>query len=104
MRKKINKIASLLLLLIFFFPSWVKFEHHHNDHIYKVKGDLFGSAVHQKCDICSFEFSLLSNDSQDIESIKHNFLSDYCNNYKSVFYLNALQFSCSLRAPPNNLI
>lgn len=104
MIKKFKNIASLLLLVILLFPSLVKFEHHHNSNNYVVKGDLNGSAVHEKCDICSFDFSLFSNDSQDIVLRKDNPLSDYRNNYESVYYLSPSQILCSLRAPPCNLV
>lgn len=100
MGRKFNNIISFLLLLVFLIPSIVKPIHHHEHGHLKINKGIHLSQIQDKCAICSLEFSLFSNDTQDFGIKKESTESAYCNNYESIFYLDPSQFLCSLRAPP----
>jgi hypothetical protein len=100
MSRKFKNITSLLLLVVFLFPSYVKLEHHHEHFICNAKNQQHFHEFHQKCSICSFEFSVFASDSENVSIAKENPKDAYCNNYSSQPYSNLSQFSFSLRAPP----
>jgi hypothetical protein len=98
--KKLNKISSLLLLVVFLLPSIVKLEHHHEHFHCDAKGEKHYHVHHEKCAICSFEFSVFLSGFSDIVFTKENPFDNYCNNYNSVYFSNLSQYSFLLRAPP----
>lgn len=100
MKKKIKNITSLLLLVVFLFPSIVKLEHHHEHFKCKAKNEKHYHVYHEKCAICSFEFSIFSSDIKNVDFQKEQPLSKYCNNYNSVNYSTLSNYSFLLRAPP----
>ena len=104
MIRKFKHTVSLLLLLVFVLPSVVKPIHHHDHLLLKTKSGIHFSKIQNTCVICSFEFSLFSNDRKDIELRKVTPLLNFEIDYHSVYYPNQSQFSFSLRAPPSFLI
>jgi len=100
MNGKLKNIASLLLLVVFLFPSFVKLEHHHDHFNCNVKNEKHYHEFHHSCSICSFEFSVFSSESDNISIACDKPKDNYNNNYSSRFYSNLSQFSFLLRAPP----
>jgi hypothetical protein len=97
---KIRNIASILLLLIFLFPSVIKLEHHHESFSCRAKSEKHLHESHEKCSICSLEFSVFSSGSHQTRIEKENPKDNYSNHYRSQSYHNPSQYSFSLRAPP----
>jgi hypothetical protein len=101
MIKKFKNIVSIFLLLVFLFPSIVKLEHHHHEHFEcKAKNEKHFHEYHEKCAVCSFEFSVFSSDYKYYIIPKEQPVEKCCNNYRSVHYSSLSKFSFSLRAPP----
>jgi hypothetical protein len=100
MKRKLKKIASLFLLLVFLFPTVVIIEHHHEQNICQAKNEKHYHVFHEKCNICSFEFSVFSSTDKNIEQRKEIASDHYFNHYQSQFYFNQSAFSFLLRAPP----
>jgi hypothetical protein len=100
MIRKLNKISSLLLLAIFLLPTVVKLEHHHDHFHCNVKNEKHYHDYHDKCLICSFEFSIFISDINKIVSEEEIPVSNYKENYQSAYYSNLSKYSFSLRAPP----
>jgi hypothetical protein len=98
---KHKNIVSILFLLVFLMPSIVKLEHHHENIHCNTGNETQYDNFHEKCLICSFEFSAFLDGIKTIELKKENPLIIFCNNYKSVNYSNHSQFSFLLRAPPS---
>ena len=97
---RFKKAASLLLLLIFLLPSIVKLEHHHEHFECKVKNEKHYHSLHERCVICSFEFSVFLSESVNINLLNTNHTDSYYNSYVSQHFSNLSQFSFSLRGPP----
>jgi len=104
MIQKLNKIAYLLLLLVFLSPSIVKLEHHHKRFICNAKDNNHLHEYHENCAVCNFEFSVFSNDEFHFEQPKEIAHADYLNTYKTAKYTNSSSLSFLLRAPPYKLI
>lgn len=100
LRKFKKNIISLVLLLVFLFPSIVRFEHHHEHFRCNAKTEKHYHVSHEKCGICNFDFSVFSTVNIDIELQRPTPSDKYCNNYTSVYYTAHTQFSYLLRAPP----
>jgi hypothetical protein len=98
--RKFKNIASLLLLLVFLFPTTVIMEHHHEHFECKAKNEKHYHEFHEKCAVCNFDFSVFSPVYKDIISQKNNPLSHYSNNYISLYYSRLSDYSFLLRAPP----
>ena len=97
---KLKNIASLFLLLVFLFPTIVIIEHHHEQFTCNAKNEKHYHEFHEKCSICSFEFSVYSSDIENIDLQKEKPLDNYFCNYSSLYYSNLSQYSFLLRAPP----
>jgi hypothetical protein len=104
MIRNLKNIASLLLLLVFILPSIVKLEHHHERIDCQAKNEKHFHEFHEKCAVCSFEFSIFSADVENIALPKEQPVARYCNNYRSVTYSTFTKYSFLLRAPPLNQI
>jgi hypothetical protein len=104
MRKNFTKNIALLLLIVFLIPSAVKFfHHHHHEHTYFNLGkDKLLYEYQEKCQICSFEFSVFLNSTEKLTIEKELYSDRYFNSYKSTFIAGHFDFSFLLRAPPVN--
>ena len=100
MIRKFKNIISLFLLLVFILPSIIKLEHHHAHFECKAKNEKHFHECHEKCAICSFEFSVFSSDYKKFILPKEQPVAKFCNNYRSVNYSSLSKYSFSLRAPP----
>ena len=100
MIRKLKNITSLILLIVFLLPSIVKLEHHHKHFICTAKNEKHYHVLHEKCNICNFEFSVFSSDFENIDLQKEKPLDKYCNNYSSINYSTLSEYSFLLRAPP----
>jgi len=100
MRGKFKNIVSLLFLLAFLLPSVVKLEHHHQHFECKAKSEKHFHEFHEKCSICSFEFTVFLSDTENVDLQKENPIDRYANKYISHYNHNLSQYSFLLRAPP----
>lgn len=100
MIRKFKNIISLFLLLVFILPSIIKLEHHHEQFECKAKNEKHFHEYHEKCAVCSFEFSVFSSGYKNFILPKEQPVAKYCNNYRSVHYSSLSKYSFSLRAPP----
>ncbi len=104
MIRKFKNIASFFLLLVFISPTIVKLEHHHEHFECNAKNEKHFHEFHEKCAVCSFEFSVFSSDFENIVLQKEQPIAKYCNNYRSVNCSSHSRYSFLLRAPPYRLI
>lgn len=104
MNRKFKNITSILLLLVFLLPSFVKIEHHHGNLADKGKSEKSSPVLYGKCGICNFDFYVFLTDIDNINLQNKKPLVNYCNNYYSLYYSNLSQFSYLLRAPPGSQI
>lgn len=100
MNKKIKRIPSLFLLLVFFFPTVAKLEHHHDNFKCNAKNEKHLHVYHASCNICSFEFSAFISGIGIAEIRKEIPLDRYCISYNSVDHSTLSKYSFLLRAPP----
>jgi len=100
MTAKFKNIISLLLLLVFFLPTIVKLEHHHQHYFCQPQNEKQFRVFQDKCVICNFEFSVFLSAFENIEMQNENPTDRYSNRYKSLPISNLSQYSFSLRAPP----
>jgi hypothetical protein len=100
MNSKGRNIASLLLLLVFLSPTIIKLEHHHEQFICNAKNEKHLHESHEKCAVCSFEFSVFSSSSSPAAIAKDKPLEAYHNHYRSQGFSILSQFSFLLRGPP----
>lgn len=100
MVRKYKNINSLLLLLVFILPLIIKLKHHHEHFICKAKNEKHFHILHEKCVICSFEFSIFSSDIKNIDLQNDQPIDKYSNNYRSFNYSIFSKYFFLLRAPP----
>ena len=103
MFRRLRKIVSVILLLALMLPAIVKFEHHHEHFLCKAKNEKHLHEEHEKCAVCSFEFSVFASDASSISFEKEKYPDKYCNNYSSINYSTQSKYSFLLRAPPVGL-
>jgi len=100
MIRKFKNIITLSLLMVFLFPSVVKIEHHH-EHSCSYPANRLGiQPLHEKCSICSFEFSFFTALTEYFSLPKENPSDSYLISYNSQYNSNLSRFSFLLRAPP----
>ena len=97
---RIKSLASLLLLLFFVFPTIIKLEHHHEHFVCHAKNEKHLHESHEKCAVCSFEFSVFSSDAATFNLPRDKPSDTYGNDYRSQVFSNLSQFSFLLRGPP----
>ncbi len=97
---KLKNTTSLLMVLIMLAPSVAKLGHHHEHFICKSAHEKQLHSYHEKCLVCSFEFSTFSL----CKTIHASVNTAYKKPNNSNFYQEFI-FSCSiylflLRSPP----
>ena len=102
MRTKLNKIVSVILLMVFLFPTIVKLEHHHKYNSVNVKDERHLPVLKENCAICNFALPVFIPDLENINIQAVNFIIGYINNYQSPTLFNHTQFTFSFRAPPED--
>lgn len=96
-----KKTASLFLLMVFILPSGVKFGHQNHEHFEcSAKHEKHFHELHEKCTICSFEFSTFSSHTVEYSVPKEQHIDKYSSHYKSINHSTQLKTLFSLRAPP----
>jgi len=106
MSRKLKNIASLWLVIILLTPTFVKFEHHHEHVIWHPSKERQFHIFHEKCAICSFEFSVFFPEKTGIVPAKSELTDSYNNFYKAFHHSDPSRYTFLLRAPPvftNNL-
>jgi hypothetical protein len=104
MIRKVKKIISSLLLVVFLLPPVVKLGHRHPHFVSKDGSAEHSLVLQDNCPICNFEFSVFIPGAEDID-LQSDFPGDrYLNNYKAQNYSNLAQYSFSLRGPPDQQI
>ena len=100
MNAKFKKIISLLIVVLLTTTSIVKFEHHHKHHEISSKTDKNAQQLHEKCLICSFEFSVSLLNKIDLLSTKTEFKESFNIRFCKFYHSNYSNYSFLLRAPP----
>jgi hypothetical protein len=100
MKRRFKTTASLFLLLVFLLPTVVKLEHNHEHFVCKAENENHYHSHHERCIICSFEFSAFLSGFDKTELLKENPTDNYSNSYNSLYYFNLSLISFSLRGPP----
>jgi hypothetical protein len=97
---KYKNIISLLLLMVFSFPSIVKLEHHHVHPLFSSESEKGINQLHERCNICSFEFSFFMSFVEFAGLQKEKPSDNYFITYNSPDNSCLTPFSFLLRAPP----
>jgi hypothetical protein len=97
---KLRNIVSLLLVVVLLIPPLVKLEHHHEHFVCNAKAEKHYHNHHEKCQICSFEFSVFM--SEEFFSLPEapNSFGVYINDYKVGYFSTTPDYTFLLRAPP----
>lgn len=100
LRLKYRHIIAWAFLLAFLLPSAIKMEHHHDRVAGRAESADRSAEFHEKCAVCDFEFSLFSVASSYIPQSVALILDGYVAKCIACIYVNPLEYSFSLRAPP----
>jgi hypothetical protein len=81
-------------------PFMVKLEHQHDHFVCKAKTEKHFHDYHEKCQICSFEFSFFM--SEEFFALPETLVSFgvLTNNFKAGNFSNTSDYTFLLRAPP----
>jgi hypothetical protein len=101
MLRKIRNIISILLLIIFILPSFVRLEHHHNHGYLAESTEHPSQEYHNNCSICNFEFSLFLSVAEDVNFEEEDHSEYYIIDYLSAHFQNLSRYNFLLRAPPS---
>jgi len=100
MIQKLRHIISLLLVLLLLTPTIVKLENHHEHFVCRANNENHVHTYHEKCLICSFEFSDFSFNKTLLFSKITEIIYKNSIPCKTVHYSNRSTYSFLLRAPP----
>jgi hypothetical protein len=89
------------MVLILLMPSIVKLEHHHAHYVYTSKNEKHFLTFHEKCPVCSFEFSVFIPDKAEAAGSKTELTFQYNISNYTFHYSDLSKFSFLLRAPPS---
>ncbi len=106
MAQKFKNIISLIMVLTMLMPTILKLEHHHEHFVCNATSEKHFHNYHEKCAVCSFEFSVFLSDKINIFSVKDEETDNYNSHLNVSYYSNYSKYSFLLRAPPvftNNL-
>jgi len=81
-------------------PSVVKLKHHHEYFNHLVKSEKQFRTFHEKCIICSFEFSSFLSEKTNIDFAKIKLTDNYISCLKIYHYSDLSKYLFLLRAPP----
>lgn len=88
------------MALVLLMPAIIKLEHHHDRFVCNAKTEKHFHIFHEKCPVCSFEFSVFLQDKIDA-AIANTELTFHYNNSNYTFnYSDLSKFSFLLRGPP----
>lgn len=100
MLQKIKNIFSLWMVLVLLMPTIIKLEHHHDHFVCNAKNEKHFHTFHEKCPICSFEFSVFLQDKIAASNVKTEITYRFNDNNYNFYYSDLSKFSFLLRAPP----
>jgi hypothetical protein len=100
MLRKLKKISSYFLLLVFLLPTAVKLGHHHEHYDYHELSKTQYGSYHENCVICNFEFAAFCSDVTVVDLEKDSPSDNYRNHYRPVNYSDQSEFTSLLRGPP----
>jgi hypothetical protein len=100
-RKFINGI-SVVAVLILFMPTIARINHHHDPVACWAKSEKHLQDLHERCPVCSFEFSLFLAERPVIASSKTEFPDNFKIQISDCHFPDSSKFSSFLRAPPIN--
>jgi ribosomal protein L37E len=90
----------ILMVAILLLPSIVKLEHHHDHFVCKAKTEKHYHNHHEKCQVCSFEFSSFMSEAFFVLPAKQVSFGVFTSNYKAGNFSNTFDYTFLLRAPP----
>lgn len=88
------------MVLVLFMPSIVKLDHHHEHFFCTAKGEKHFHTYHEKCAVCSFEFSVFFPEKINIDSKKDKVIDNYNSCINIYHNSNLSKYSFLLRGPP----
>ena len=100
MNVKLRKIISVLMVVILLTPSIIKLEHHHSHFACHSKTEKHFHTIHEKCLLCSFEFSVYFLAKAKLHSKKTILKDGYNIRLYNSYYSDCSEYSFLLRAPP----
>jgi hypothetical protein len=100
MIRKLKKISSCFLLLVFLLPTAIKLEHYHEHPDYLELSKSHYGSYHENCAICNFEFAAFCSDVTVVDLEKDSPSDNYRNHYRPVNYSDQSEFTSLLRGPP----
>lgn len=100
MIRKLAKLSSRLILLVFLLPTAVKLEHHHEHDDCQQESTLLYHSFHEDCDICNFEFAAFCQNFGISDLEKENPSDNYRNHYRPANYSGQSESATLLRGPP----
>jgi len=100
MIRKFNNISAVFLIMVFLLPSLIKLEHHHESTTCHEKNEKHLHTLHEKCAICSFEFSVFIDDDNTVISSRSELVDNFCTSLYNSEYSDLPLYSFLLRAPP----
>lgn len=103
MSKKIKGIISFLMVWVFFLPTIIKIEHHHDHEAYHHEAESHFHTCHEECDICTFEFSIFLEERSELISDFPFQPDTYSSLYRAEKNTTHSGYSFQLRAPPKGL-
>jgi hypothetical protein len=100
MIERFRNSLAILMVASFLLPTMVKLEHHHDHFVCTAKAEKHFHDYHEKCQICSFEFSVFM--SEEFFSLPENQISFgvFTNDYKAGNFSTTPDYTFLLRAPP----
>jgi hypothetical protein len=97
---RLRNIISLLMVVVLLAPSLIKLEHHHAHFVCNEENEKHIHTYHEKCLVCSFEFSVFSLTKTELLSCKAKLIDGYNKPAYNSYYCDCSNYSFLLRAPP----
>ena len=99
MVRKLKAIVALSLIAVLFWPSIIKLDHHHFYIPVPDTGEQL-TIVHEKCSVCSFEFSIFISDNGVKGPERAEFICERYNFVIPRHFPFTPRYTFFLRAPP----
>jgi len=97
--RKIKIVLSLFMLAVLLVPSVIKLDHHHDFYIVPAAGNQL-TVTHERCAVCSFEFSIFLPDDAAITSGRVEEVRQEFPLHDTRHYISVSEYTYLLRAPP----
>lgn len=100
MVKLLKNSISILMVGVLLLPQIVKLEHHHDHFVCNAKTEKHFHDHHEKCQVCSFEFSVFLTEDSSLLPEKPITQSAFNNPFGINTFSNSFAYSFQLRGPP----